>query len=92
MKIKCCSNVLDQQLWFEVIRDVGVSSRPLHRVKKQRAVLSLCSCEDGGERRQRALRQGTASPQVEGDNLLVQTQLAGDAVERLRVQIQDGDQ
>lgn len=70
----------------------GVSSRRLHGVKKQRAVLSLCSCEDGWERLQRALWQGTASPQVEGDDLLVQAQLAGDAVERLRVQIQDGDQ
>lgn len=39
----------------------------------------------------RALWQGTARPQVTGDDLLVQTQLAADAVKRLRVQIQDGD-
>lgn len=60
-------------------------------MEEQRAVVSLRSCEDASERRQRALWQGTASPQVTGDDLLVQAQLAGDAVERLRVQIQDGD-
>lgn len=60
-------------------------------MEEQRAVLSLCSCEDAGEWQQRALWQGTASPQVAGDDLLVQAQLAGDAVERLRVQIQDRD-
>lgn len=62
-----------------------------HGVEEQRAVLSLCSREDAGQRRQRALWQGTAGPQVAGDDLLVQAQLARDAVERLRVQIQDGD-
>lgn len=70
----------------------GVSSRPLHGVEKQRAVLSLCRREDGRVRRQRALWQGAAGLQVEGDDLLVQAQLAGDAVKRLWVQIQDGDQ
>lgn len=60
-------------------------------MEEQRAVLSLCSGEDPGVRRQRALWQGTAGPQVAGDDLLVQAQLAGDAVEGLRVQIQDGD-
>lgn len=54
-------------------------------MEKQRAVVSLCRREDGGVRRERALWQGTARLQVEGDDLLVQAQLAGDAVERLRV-------
>lgn len=60
-------------------------------MEEQCAVLPLCSCEDAGERRQRTPWQGPASSQVAGDDLLVQAQLAGDAVERLRVQIQDGD-
>jgi len=59
-----------------------------HGVEEQRAVLPLRRCDDA---RQRALWQGAASPQVTRDDLLVQAQLAGDAVERLRVQIQDGD-
>lgn len=52
-----------------------------HGVEEQRAVLLLSY---------RALWQGTASPQITGDDFLVQAQLAGDAVKRLRVQIQDG--
>ncbi len=70
---------------------VSQSSGRSHRVEEQRAVLSICSREDAGQRWQRALWQGTTSPQVAGHDLLVQAQLAGDAVERLRVQIQDGD-
>lgn len=61
-----------------------------HWVEEQSAVLSLCSSEDIWEWRQRALRQGTTSPQVAGDNLLVQAQLGGDALKRLRIEIQDG--
>lgn len=52
-----------------------------HGVEEQRAVLLLSH---------RALWQGTTSPQITGDDFLVQAQLAGDAVKRLRVQIQDG--
>ena len=62
-----------------------------HGVEEQRAVLPLCSSEDARVRGQSALWQGTATPQVAGDDILVQAQLAGDVVERLGVQIQDGD-
>lgn len=61
-------------------------------MKQQRAVVSLHRCEDGRQRWQRALWQGGTSPKVKRDDPLVQTQLAGDAVKRLWVQIQDGHQ
>lgn len=64
----------------------------LHRVKEQRAVVPLHRCKHGRQRREGASRQGGTSPQVERHDSLVQAQLAGDAVERLGVQIQDGDQ
>lgn len=64
----------------------------LHGVKEQRAVVPLHRCEDGRQRREGASRQGAASPQVERHDPLVQAQLAGDAIQRLGVQIQDGDQ
>lgn len=70
----------------------GISSRPSHRVEEQGAVLPPHSWTDAGVWRHRALGQGTASLQVEGDNLLVQAQLVENAVKRLGVQIQDGDQ
>lgn len=62
-----------------------------HGVEDEGAVLFLCSREDARVRRQRALGQGTTSPEVAGHNLLVEAQLAGDAVEGLGVQVQDGD-
>ncbi|MED6261476.1 hypothetical protein ATANTOWER_005737 [Ataeniobius toweri] len=62
-----------------------------HGLEEQRSVLPLCSRDDVGEQRQGALGQGTARPQVTRDDLLVQTLLAGDAVQRLWIQIQDGD-
>lgn len=75
------------QLVFRVVCLIGRS----HWVEEQRAVLPLCSSEDARVRGQSALWQGTATPQVAGDDILVQAQLAGDVVERLGVQIQDGD-
>lgn len=88
MRRKCCSDLSDEQLW-RCLRGRGAI---LHRVKQQRAVVSLHRCEDGRQRRQRALWQGGTSPKVKRDDPLVQTQLAGDAVKRLWVQIQDGHQ
>lgn len=62
-----------------------------HGVEQQRAVVPLRRRHDVGEQRQGALGQGTAGSHVTRDDLLVQAQLTGDAVERLRVQVQDGD-
>lgn len=64
----------------------------LDGVKEQRAVVPLHRREDGRQRREGAFGQGGTSPQVERHDPLVQAQLAGDAVQRLGVQIQDGDQ
>lgn len=86
MRRKCCSDLSDEQLWRCLRRRGAV----LHRVKQQRTVISLHRCEDGRQRWQRALWQGGTSPKVKRDDPLVQTQLAGDAVKRLWVQIQDG--
>lgn len=61
-------------------------------MKEQRAVVPLHRCKDGRQRREGASRQGGASPQVERHDPLVQAQLAGDAVKRLGIEIQDGDQ
>lgn len=61
-------------------------------MKEQRAVVPLHRREDGRRRRQGASGQRGASPQVERHDPLVQAQLAGDAVQRLGVQVQDGDQ
>lgn len=69
----------------------GVRPGWSHGVEEQRAVLPLWNRHDVWEQRQRAVWQGTTSPQVAGNDLLVQAELARDAVERLRVQIQDGD-
>lgn len=69
-----------------------VQSSQSHRAEEQRAVLPLRTGTDARVRRRRALGQGTAGFQVEGDNLLVQAQLVEDAVEGFGVQVQDGDQ
>lgn len=101
MKRRFWSDVSDKQLWSEVIsfslrHQRGVSSRrrdhdiSSHWVEEQSAVLSLCSSENIREWWQAPLWQGTTSPQVTGDNLLVQTQLGGDALKRLWIKIQDG--
>lgn len=89
---KCCSDVLGEELWRHQGLLVFVCSWRLHCVKEQRAVVPLHRCEDGRQRWEGASRQGGASPQVERHDPLVQAQLAGDAVKRLGVQIQDGDQ
>lgn len=91
MTRKCCSDILDEELWRRQ-SPFCLSVFVLHGVKEQRAVVPLHRCEDGRQRREGASRQGAASPQVERHDPLVQAQLAGDAVQRLGVQIQDGDQ
>lgn len=87
MTRKCCSDIFDEELWRRQSPCLH-----LHGVKEQRAIVPLHRCEDGRQGREGAFRQGGASPQVERNDPLVQAQLAGDAVQRLGVQIQDGDQ
>lgn len=104
MKLLDCGEQNQNQSWIDLPLDseAGSVSTSLlraaadrtvcsHRLEEQRSVLPLCGRDDAGEQRQRAPGQGTARPQVTGDNLLVQTQLAGDAVQRFGIQIQDGD-